>query len=241
MIEINQIETRRFGVICARLIDTLENIPDLNEVNRFASEKKIAMISARVNVSNLAIVHKLEADGYRLMDTLVYFQRETNDLPQLFSPDNLVIRHSNINDKEAVACIAQVAFQGYLGRYHADTRLADQHADEAYTEWAEECVLSASAESPVLVSVRGGKIVGFAAIRRNNADELEIVLNAVHPSERRCGIYSSLVVKSLHLANENRCKRLLISTQINNYSVQRIWSRLGFVHFKSIYTFHKWF
>jgi hypothetical protein len=33
---------------------------------------------------------------------------------------------------------------------------------------------------------------------------------------------------------------MITSTQLNNYAPQKIWSRLGFRHERSIYTFHKW-
>ena len=36
-------------------------------------------------------------------------------------------------------------------------------------------------------------------------------------------------------------ERLIVSTQINNYGVQRVWARLGFIHERSTYTFHKWY
>jgi len=35
--------------------------------------------------------------------------------------------------------------------------------------------------------------------------------------------------------------RMLISTQITNVAVQKVWIRLGFEPSKSYYTFHKWF
>ena len=34
---------------------------------------------------------------------------------------------------------------------------------------------------------------------------------------------------------------MIVSTQINNYTVQRAWVRLGFLHYRSFYTLHKWF
>jgi hypothetical protein len=34
---------------------------------------------------------------------------------------------------------------------------------------------------------------------------------------------------------------MLISTQITNVAVQKVWTRLGFEPSRSYYTFHKWF
>jgi hypothetical protein len=35
--------------------------------------------------------------------------------------------------------------------------------------------------------------------------------------------------------------RMMVSTQINNVAVQKVWARLGFEPNYAYYTFHKWF
>jgi RimJ/RimL family protein N-acetyltransferase len=55
------------------------------------------------------------------------------------------------------------------------------------------------------------------------------------------GVYSSLFEQSKYSLAEIGAKRIIISTQINNYAVQKVWARSGFVHEQSYYTFHKWY
>jgi len=67
------------------------------------------------------------------------------------------------------------------------------------------------------------------------------VLNGVDPVFKGRGVYGMLVKHALALAKSSGCARVITSTQINNYAVQKVWSTLGMVHIRSLYTFHKWF
>ena len=77
--------------------------------------------------------------------------------------------------------------------------------------------------------------------KNDNTEEFEIVLNAVHPAAQGKGVYTALVRAALLLAKDAGARRMIVSTQINNYAVQRVWTRLGFFHSSSLYTFHKWY
>lgn len=40
---------------------------------------------------------------------------------------------------------------------------------------------------------------------------------------------------------DNSMKEMVVSTQITNLAVQKVWVRLGFEPYRFYYTFHKWF
>lgn len=238
-IEINALESDRFGITAAHLIDLNASLDDVNDA---AAAANVDMITVRVNADDLPRVHALEDNGFRLMDTLVYYERRLggNDPTRLTVPD-ISIRLATQDDIQSVSSIAQTAFTNYMGHYHADPRLNNSAADAAYVQWAEDSILLMKEQTPVLVACNKDGTIGFLAMKQSSPEEFEVKLNAVHPKNQKKGIYSTLLAEALNIACKTSAKRLIISTQINNFGVKRAWSRLGFEHFHSIYTFHKWY
>lgn len=238
-IAVNALETARFGVVAARLVN---EEADPVQIDAAAAELGVALLTVRVPVTELSRVHAFEAAGYRLMDTLLYFCRTLDQPPEPgVREQQLQCRLAVPADAAAVAEVAAEAFAGYLGHYHADPRLDAAAADAAYVEWAQSSTTNASSTAPVLVAEHGDRIIGFLTMRRNDDAEMEIVLNGVRPAFHGKGAYGILAREALARAHALGCARVVTSTQINNYPVQRIWARLGFIHVRSLYTFHKWF
>jgi GNAT superfamily N-acetyltransferase len=176
------------------------------------------------------------------MDTLVYYGRSLETLPPPVAiPQDTVIRPATSEDVAAVSAIAREAFRGYLGHYHVDPRLDDGAATEAYADWAGRSLRELGDTKTGIVAYDRDGIMGFLTTRQNSSEEEEIVLNAVSPPKQGTGIYAALLAHSLVKARERGCLRMLVSTQINNYAVQRVWSRSGFLHERSYHTLHKWF
>ena len=236
-LELNALETARFGIVAAHLTDPA----DLTAANAAADEHGVRMVTARIDADDLHTAHRLEADGYRLMDTLVYYGRPVADRPERRVPPGVVIRRAGPDDVHAVGAIARLAFHDYVGHFHADPRLDDEAADAAYVEWAETSTTNIQPDRPVLLGCGDDDILGFLTLRDVGERTAEIVLNAVDPAHQGRGLYAALVREALHAAGEAGTEHLIVSTQINNYGVQRVWSRLGLVHERSLYTFHKWF
>lgn len=238
-VELNALETTRFGIVAAKVVDSTAS-PEA--IAAAAHAKGVKMLTVRVDVGELSRVHAFEAAGYQLMDTLVYYSRGLAELPSARQLANgVTLRQATPEDAASVASLAREAFAGYMGHYHADPRLNDAAADAAYVEWAEMSTSRVSPDAPVLLAEIARTVAGFLTLRRNSPDEMEIVLNAVGPENQGKGLYTALVAASLSLSREAGADRIVTSTQINNYAVQRVWARLGFFHFRSCYTLHKWF
>ena len=231
-------ESDRFGVVCARVIDPLA---PLDQIDAAAREQAVDMLSLRLETHHITRVAALEDSGFRLMDTLVYYDTAlASDLNLPSQPDGETIRFAVPDDAEAIGAVAQAAFSGFFGHFHADDRLQKSDATAVYVDWTRHLVRNLDAEHPVLVSERAGRPVGFLTLRRNSPEELEIVLNAVHPDDQGTGIYGSLIDAALRHAIEVGAARMIVSTQINNIAVQRAWGKRGFRMLRSLYTFHKW-
>jgi len=238
-IELNILESERFGVSVAHVVDPAATPKAIDAV---AQKLGVQMVIVRIPANELTRVHAFEQSGYRLMDTLVYYSRGLENLLTVpAASDGVFLRLALPEDVGGVAEVARNSFVGYIGHYHADPKLDSAAADAAYVEWAETSTACASDTSPVIIARLESIPVGFLILRSNGPEEMEIVLNAVEPRHRGRGIYTALVGKALSLAKERGYRQLLSSTQINNYRVQGVWSRLGFAHSRSLYTLHKWF
>lgn len=239
---LNDLETKRFGVKSARFAITSDALPNLARLNEQARDEGIRLVTARLDVSHLPLAHLLEDDGYRLMDSLVYYTRPNNPLPAVRDlPEGLSLRRAVPGDAASVARVAREAFRGYFGHFHVDPRIKNADADEVYVQWAETSVSRPEDGKIVDVVENDDQIVGFCTLKLLNEANANIELNGIMPENQGNGLYSYLIEKTIRTSQEIGAEHTKISTQINNYAVQKVWARCGFFHERSVYTFHKWF
>lgn len=234
----SEIDSERFGVRIARahiVSNTLSNALD------FCGTQRIDMLIARCATNDLVAVQSMETNGFLLMDTLVYY---SFDLAKTAIPDDtgeFLVRRLQAGDEHDVRMVASAAFKGYAGHYHADRRLDSRKCDEGYRSWAERSCAESGAANEVLVADHGGKVVGFATLRLNSPQEVEGLLFAVAPEFQGKSMCRSFMIRSLECCREQGATRMIISTQVTNTSMQKVWCRTGFEPSHSYYTFHKWF
>jgi len=109
------------------------------------------------------------------------------------------------------------------------------------TDWAFRSCVSRDVADEVLVAHVAGSIIGFFTLRLNSPEEGEAVVGGVAPSARGRGIYRSFIIHGMEWCLSQGATRMLVSTQITNIAVQKVWTRLGFEPSHAYYTFHKWF
>jgi ribosomal protein S18 acetylase RimI-like enzyme len=232
------LDTRRFGVPITRIeVVDAEDVPLLVRTCR---EQGFAMAIIRTDAADLASAQAVEQAGGLLCDTLVYVARR---LDSDFVPSASVegIRDASPTDADDIEAIAAAAFSGYGGHYQADARLDRAAADAGYADWARRSCTVAGVADRVWVIENDGEPAGFLTMRVNDPTETEIVLNAVHPAHQRRGLYTRLVETALVASRALGAQRCIVSTQLPNVPVQRVWARLGFEPASAIHTFHLWF
>lgn len=238
-VNLSPMDESRFGIVTARA--WLQTPGDVALCMEFCRKHRARLLIARCVTENIGVAQALEAVGAHLMDCLVYFSRDLRVRPfnDLAVPPILVepVRQS---DADSVRDIAIHAFKNYRGHYHADANLLRSRADQAYVDWAVRVCRDRDAADMVLVAKVNSDPVGFIALRRDNAMDIEIVLNAVHPRAQGQGIYSALFWHALKWASDNDARKCFISTQIDNIAPQKVWVRNGMEPLKSVYTFHNW-
>ncbi|MDT8273386.1 MAG: GNAT family N-acetyltransferase, partial [Desulfomonilia bacterium] len=201
----------------------------------------VEFLIARCPSHDLETVQQMERHGFLLMDTLVYYTCRLKNKPFGNALSSQDVRPIKSGEENSVKNIAASSFKGYQGHYHADSRLEKKKCDEVYIDWAYTSCSKETLAHEVLVKEREGEIVGFATMRMNNSAEGEGVLFGVAPSFQGKGIYRSLMIGGMKWCVENNMDRMVVSTQVNNIAVQKVWVRLGFEPSRSYYTFHKWF
>jgi len=236
---LSAIDEERFGVRTAKASNvSLQRLPHIME---FCRTNKVVFLIARCLARELPTVQAMERQGFSLMDTLVYFERDLVKSPMPSELPKAEIRPVRPGEENEVREIAAQAFHGYLGHYHMDPRLAPEKCDEVYADWAYSSCISRDVADEVLIAELDNGIAGFASVRLNDPETGEGVLSGVAPFARKRGIHRALMVGRMSWCLAQRAKYMVISTQLTNIFAQKNWVRLGFEPSYAYYTFHKWF
>ncbi len=235
----SSIDESRFGVRVARASGV--SSANLMEVLNYCSDNDVKLLIARASASDIRDAQAMERAGFLLMDTLVYYARNLTKNPLPEDSSKVPIRCIDPQDEDSVRAVAAEAFKGYFGHYHADSRLDRDKCDAGYMDWAVRSCVDRKTADEVLVAEMDGSVVGFATLRLNGKSEGEGVLFGVHPSAQGHGIYKSFMVRAMQWFKERGAEQMVVSTQINNLAVQKVWVRVGFEPSHAYYTFHRWF
>lgn len=238
-ITLSELDKIRFGIKVARA--ALDAEDEVDAIMNWCVVNNVEMLITRCSCEDIKIVHKLEMLDSYLMDTLVYFQnrkivetKKTLEYPYSW-------RIATADDTEIVEELASNIFEGYSGHYHADSRLNKKDSNLVYSNWARNSCLGGSFSDAVFLIFHYKQVIGFTTIKKIDLEKCEIVLNGVSPLYQNKGVYSFLVSLAKNWAFNQKIENIIISTQITNFAVQKVWCRQGFEPLKNYYTFHKWF
>lgn len=231
----------------------------VSDLEAFCGEVRANLAIVRVDAGNLSVFGELQRFGYRIMDTLVYChaKRPNRYISAGKGAEGRighVIRSLRVEDVPAVIDVAANAYDNYRGHYQADERLDKRVSDDVYVDWAtrscEDVLRDQSSGGDVHSPVTANEafvveidknVVAFMTMRFVGPDSGEAVLSGVHPNAQGKGIYRALIEEGMDWCWQNDCERMIVSTQIVNIAVQKVWARCGFEPFQYIYTLHKWF
>jgi GNAT superfamily N-acetyltransferase len=141
-------------------------------------------------------------------------------------------------DCDAVRQVAKQAFVGYFDHYHADPRLQERDADEAYADWAAR--LCQDPAATVILARDAERVLGFGSMRLDE-NEGHAILFAVDPQAQGRGLLFGLVRQALSWCCDHGARRMAYVTHLQNVRAQRTLMRHKFVPVSSQYTFHKWY
>jgi ribosomal protein S18 acetylase RimI-like enzyme len=236
---LSAIDEERFGMTTARVSNV--TLDGLSTIIDFCYKNNVVFLISRCLTSEIKVAQEMEKNGFRIMDTLVYYSFNLLSKPIPEDTNNVLIRPIRLGEENDAAKVSAEAFQGYHGHYHADDKLNRTKCDEAYMSWAYNSCISRDYTNEVLVAEINRTIVGIHTLRMNNPDEGELILVCTSPKFQGHGIYKSFIIQGMRWCLERKAKTVILSTQTTNIAVQKVWVRLGFEPINSFYTFHKWF
>lgn len=208
-----------------------------------ARHAELQHLSLRVDVEDIGVVHALEKNGFRLMDTLFTyaFHPRKSRLPDIRPAYDL--RTYRPEDYEAVMDISTTAFEGYPSRFTVDPHIPKDRAQAFYLEWAEKCCRGDLADE-VLVAERKGRVIGYLAFRCNRGLErhtgVRVMgggLGACYPL--RFNAYLELLWEATRraLTTAAACD---CETQSFNMATANFYQKLDFRYMRAKYSFHRW-
>lgn len=237
---ISDLDTLRFGFPVAKL----RNSNDTSEEILFNLKNEgVKLIIARIDAANLNGINKLEKQGFLIKDIqLIYNYSLKNEIP-VISNSKYTYRTSSVDDVGQIADIARQSFWNY-GHYFADERLDKKKCLEIYIDWAVRSILNKKIADQVIVSEINGKVVGYLSFKVYS-DEYESfaagVIGAVTPEHRKNGVFQQINIEGLKWAKNIGLQRLENQVLINNFSVNKTYTTLGFYVIRSEITLHYWF
>lgn len=187
-------------------------------------------------------VQSLRSEGLSPIhaDTLVHYRGRLGEFPLADAqPGNVAVARAGAKDRDAIASIAARGFSGYKSHYHANPLLSHEKILQGYVEWAVSYAESTVDGVQAWVAEFDGKVRGFATCRPStDLLQVEVLLNAVDPDWSGKGIYTGLLASIMRQYGAAGMKAIAISTQVWNYRVQQVWTRLGFVLERAEDTYH---
>jgi len=222
---------------------------EFNEKQVKLMERLVKQLSTTMNNINGYCILKVPSDNLMLIDqlniclscnifaggTVCYYTKELR--PRKFEEDGLSIRlitkKEKIKFKDQLLTLGRKCFEDYFGQYHISYVTRDK-APLIYENWVEDYILSDSED--ILIATYGNDIAGFLTID-NQPHVIEMVLSAVNEKYRGAKVYERMIRAGVELSLNNN-KLATLSTQFDNYLVQRAWVNIGFKPYYSFYLMH---
>lgn len=234
----SQSESNRFEINIFR--GNFQHI-ESKEIRHFALKEKPDLLILRLPVETKKDHYKVFQSGFPALhcDTLVYYFCSLPKLEINQHRNQITFELIDESNVEVLTSLVPVIFEDYKNHYFSNPLLDKDKIIDGYIEWAKSYT---SGEAPSKISwlvKKSDEIIGFATCSFNKKKkECEGVLYGVLPSHAGRGIYSDIIRFTQGYFKELGYLKMLVSTQIQNFSVQKVWSREGFVLMEAFDTYH---
>jgi len=215
----------------------------------WAKQSGYKFLLCKTYSDDLTSIHLVENSGFFLVDTLldyaIDFRKTPFDvIPSQNPSQEVIIRFANPDDEQELVMLAKDSFRNHFGRYHSDPIFSREQAIQVYIEWMRSS-LSGYADYFVLAEI-GGRIAGLSIWKKTTDEEKEIPLRishynlgAIHPDFFSRRLFTLLTYEGMKIF-QGQTDIIEGPTHINNYPVQRGYSRLNWQIYGARHSFHKW-
>lgn len=210
----------------------------IDEVRR----RNIRYLFTRVPAGDVAAIHVLERNGFRLMDGLLTFgvAPPEDSLPSEQS-DGLRWGTFAPEDLPALRKIAAGSFS--IDRFHADPAIGKEKADEVHRRWVEN---SCAGFADCVLVARDSEPIGFTTLKIDRSSKPHlgvsigvVVLVATSGEHRRKGVARFLTLAALQWFRQAGCEWVEVGTQLANIHASRVYQSTGFKLVNASLTFRR--
>lgn len=189
-----------------------------------------AFVDAKVGVDSIIELQRLEAMGFRLVDTNVEL---TRDAAPLDLPTGRC-RFATPDDEIAVRAIAARTIS--QSRFHLDPNISNATACHLKSAWAGNFFSGQRGEWMVVAEDKG-EVGGFLQLLRRADNCIVIDLMAVAKERQGQGLATAMISYASQ-ACLGRPTNMIVGTQMANLSSLALYNRLGFAISGATYVLH---
>jgi hypothetical protein len=235
--EYSKSESKRFGLNIYR-----DNIKEINarEILNEIKSKDIDLAILRLPAEKQFQVASLENIGlpYLIADTLVFYDvnLENISINPLKNNDLEFILCEN-NKKEILEELVGKIFIDYTNHYYANPYLKKELITEGYKEWACSYINKLENNKIAWLLTKNSNHIGFFT-SDFSLQNGQIILGGISPEFKGNGFYTDFIRFIQTYYKDKKINKIIVSTQIQNYIVQRVWSKEGFKLSKALITIH---
>lgn len=234
-IHFSKLESARFDLNIHR--GSLDKV-NIEALKKYGADHQPDIMIVRFPVTEQQDLHRLSELNKEVIfaDTLIYYDIDIQKYqPKPIKNTEYNFRKGRIADINELKAIVPVIFEGYTNHYSANPLLDKQKISEGYIEWALSFL---DGENKICFLLYDkNKLIAFANCSLVN-NEAEGVLYGVLPEYSGKGIYSDLIRYTQSYFKNEGTNQMKVSTQIQNYTVQRVWAREGFELSHAFNTIH---
>ena len=227
--------------------ETLELL--IRQVLAWAKACGVELLSCKAYTDDLTAINALERHGFLLRDTMLDYvydpHRDPFDtVPRPEPFPGCTIRLATADDRGEVLRVSENAFGGHFGRFHSDPRLPRDVSTRVYREWLRSSC-DGYADYLVVAEV-AGRVVGYSVWKKPCSREEQFGLRlgrysigAVHHDFAGRGLFEALTHAGMARLRE-AVDRISGPTHVNNYPVQRGYTKLRWRIANAYHTLHRW-
>lgn len=231
----SEIESKRFKMNILRAKSEHIELKNIQKhiINNYADIMFLRIPS--INVSEIQLLSKLGYEYFQT-DTLVYYSIDfLKYQPKQIKNSDLEFKKATVGEQFLLQEMIREIFNGYTNHYFSNQFLNKSEILEGYIEWVTNFI--DQDDKVVFIAYRNDKAIAFATCSLE-IDTAEGVLYGVMPSSSGGGIYADLIRFTQNYYLKAGIKKMKVSTQVQNYAVQKVWSREGFHMNESYATIH---
>jgi acyl dehydratase len=234
-------ESSRFKMNIYRGSFEYLNKENVKYIKKEILTQDIDTVILRIPTEELCNISVIESMGfpYIIADTLVYYDVDFNkyDIKEIKNKDLEFIQVDD-NNKSDLNLLVENIFLGYSNHYNSNPYFNKTDIVEGYKEWAIGLIDEENGKLGWLVK-KNNNTVGFATCTFNKDENIsEGILYGVDSYAAGGGVYSDIIRFTQEYFKKIGITKMKVSTQIQNYAVQKVWSREGFALKKSYNTIH---